>query len=86
MTDKVTRIALVAALIAIGLLLLRPAATYPAEPQRSQPIMVVDNATLYVLDNDKIYVYYWNGPGVHKLMSQAGTLQLMQTLDAKIKH
>lgn len=46
--------------------------------------MVVDNATLYVLSNNKIYVYYWDGPATKQLRPQIGKLKLMQTLDAKM--
>ena len=84
MTDKLTRMALVVALIVIGLLLLRPAATDAPQFQRTQPVMVVDNATLYVLDDHKISVYYWDSPASRKLiLPQIGKLRLLQTLDAQ---
>ncbi len=86
MTDKLTRIALFISFVVIAGLLLRPAMTQPAQLQQAaqtQPVMVVDNATLYVLSGDKISVYYWDGPATAKLKPQIGKLKLMQTVNIK---
>lgn len=91
MTEKSTRILLIIAITLMGLLLLRlatigPALAQASAPAQVQPVMVIDNRTLYVLSNNKIYVYYWDSPAREKLLPVAliGKLKLMQTLDAKI--
>lgn len=86
MSEKLIRACLAVALCVIGLLLLKPAATKQVlttanQSAPTQPVMVVDNATLYVLANNKISVYYWDGPATKTLKPQIGQLQLLQTLD-----
>ena len=86
MVDRIFRVCLLGSLVLIGMLLLRPVATSPTQfqpIQQNQPVMVVDNATLYVLSNNKISVYYWDGPATAKLKPRIGTLKLLQTLDTK---
>ncbi len=89
MTEKSTRILLIIAITLMGVLLLRLATIGPVlaqsvAPAQVQPVMAIDNTTLYVLSNNKIYVYYWDSPAAKKLLPQIGKLKLMQTLDAKI--
>ena len=85
MKDKTIKYALVVVTGLLCLSILKPAATKPIVPiEPSQPVMVVDNATLYVLVNNKIYVYAWNGPATKKLVPLTGKLELLQTLDSGI--
>jgi hypothetical protein len=90
MNDKMTRFFLMVAIVVIGLLLLRPASTspvaqLPVHPNQVQPVMVADNATLYVLSNNKVYVYFWDGVATKEFKAKIGKLRLMQTLDARLK-